>query len=262
MPLRVGIIGYGTIGSYIHRRIEARPELGLETAFVYNRSPQRLGELPEHLALPELADFRERQPDLVVEAAHPDITREHGPAFLERADYMPLSLTALSDDLLRERMLAAAHRRRTRLFVPHGAVPGLETIWEGRAQWEEVSMEMRKGPGNLDWSRHPATADDVKKETVLYDGPAAGICGLFPRNVNSHAALALAGIGFDRTRSTLIAVPGLTASVIEISARGPEGEIFIKRSTPMTGVSGALTPLSALGSIRRAAPTEPGMQIC
>ena len=263
--MRVGIIGYGTIGSYLHRQMADRPELGLETAFVYNRSRRRLEALPEHLVLPDLADFREREPELVVEAAHPDVTREHGPSFLEHADYMPLSLTALADDRLRERMLDAAQHRRTRLFVPHGAVPGLETVWEGRDGWEEVSMEMRKSPGHLDWSSHPATADDIddiKEETVLYDGPTAGICDLFPRNVNSHAALALGGIGFDRTRSTLIAVPGLTESVIQITARGPVGEIFIKRSTPMTGVSGALTPLSALGSIRRAAPAEPGMQIC
>ena len=51
---RIGLIGYGYLGSYVYEQIQTRPELGLDIAFVYNRSPQKL--------------------------AHPDITRRHGAA--------------------------------------------------------------------------------------------------------------------------------------------------------------------------------------
>lgn len=50
------------------------------------------------------------------------------------------------------------------------------------------------------------------------------------RNVNSHAAVALGGIGFDRTHSELIAYPDLDVSVIEIEAVGQGMAIKIQRS--------------------------------
>ena len=94
---RIGLIGYGYIGAYVYEQITTRPELGLDIAFVHNRSPGRVAGLPAEHVLEDLAAFAGRGPDLVVEVAHPDITRDHGRAFLETADYMPLSLAAFAD---------------------------------------------------------------------------------------------------------------------------------------------------------------------
>ena len=84
---------------------------------------------------------------------------------------------------------------------------------------------------------------------MLYDGPTRGICPLFPRNVNSHAAVALAGIGFDRTRSLFIADPGLDRSSIHLQARGQGVEMSLTRSSPMTGVSSQVVLNSIRSSI-------------
>ena len=261
---RIGIVGYGLIGSYVYEQITSRPELGLETAFVYNRSPGKLAEVPREMVLEDLSDFDSAGADLVVELAHSSITREFGTAFLEKVDYMPLSLTALAEETLERSLIETAERHDTRLYIPHGAVVGLEALQEGREGWDDVTMVMRKPPGNLDFSEHPElTAAEIQTETVLYDGPTRGICPLFPRNVNAHAALALGSLGFDRTRSVLVAVPGLGASDIEIEARGSVGvELNIRRVSPMKGVSGVFTLVSALASIRRAKAPEAGLQIC
>ena len=160
-------------------------------------------------------------PDLVVEMAHPAVTRQFGEMFLQETDYMPLSMTAFADEGLQQRLLETARRSGTCLFIPHGAVVGLENIFEGRDLWEEVTMVMKKSPKNLDFSAAPQFKPaEITKATVLYDGPTRAVCPLFPRNVNSHATVALAGIGFDRTRSVLIADPSLEVSVIEITAQG------------------------------------------
>ena len=260
---RIGIVGFGLIGSYVYRQIVTRPELGLDVAFVHNRSPGRVAHLPPDTVLDDLGDFAGREPDLVVELAHPSVTAAHGVAFLRHTDYMPLSLTAFADARLERALLDTAEVHGTRLYVPHGAVVGLEAVAEGRDQWSEVTMVMRKSPSSIDFSEHPTlTAEGIASDTVIYDGPTRGICGLFPRNVNSHAALALGGIGFDRTRSVLIAVPDSHTSDIEIVARGEAADLTIRRVSPMKGVSGMFTLISALASVKRAKSPRVGLQLC
>ena len=98
--------------------------------------------------------------------------------------------------------------------------------------------------------------------TALYDGPTRGICPLFPRNVNSHAAVALAGLGFDRTRSVLIADPSLDVSVIEVLARGQGAEVRIERSNQLKGVTGVFTLRAIWLSVCRARASGLHVQIC
>jgi aspartate dehydrogenase len=260
---RIGIVGFGYLGSYIYEQIRTRPELGLDVAFVSNRSQARLEQVPRELILDQLEDAAERGPDLVVELAHPDISRQYGRAFLSCADYMPLSLTCLADASVERSLLQAARDSGTRLCVPHGAVLGLDALSEGRDMWDEVSITMKKPPRSIDFSDCPNySAEDIRDETVLYDGPTRQVCALFPRNVNSHAATALAGIGFERTRSVLVADPALDVSLIELSARGQGVEIDIRRANPMQGVSGVLTLLSSLASIARASGPRDPLFIC
>jgi aspartate dehydrogenase len=251
------------VGRYVYDQITSRPELGLDVAFVHELATERLAGVPAEVVLADLAAFGPRHADLVVEMAHPAVTRRWGETFLRETDYMPLSMTAFADEALQRRLVETAERSGTRLFVPHGAVVGLESVFEGREVWEEVTMVMKKSPRNLDFSSAPQfKATEITQPTVLYDGPTRGVCPLFPRNVNSHATVALAGIGFDRTRSVLVADPALEVSVIELTARGKGVAMKIERSNPLRGVSGVFTLHSTLGAITRAKGTGGAMQIC
>jgi predicted dinucleotide-utilizing enzyme len=260
---RIGLVGLGYIGRYVYEQVSSRPELGLEIAFVHEQAAERLAGLPSEVVLPDIRNFAARRPDLVVEMAHPAVTRQFGELFLQATDYMPLSMTVFADEELQQRLLETARRSGTCLFVPHGAVVGLENIFEGRDLWEEVTMVMKKSPKNLDLSAVPQfKAAEITKPTVIYDGPTRAVCPLFPRNVNSHATVALAGIGFDRTRSVLIADPSLDVSVIEITAQGKGVAMRIERSNPLKGVSGVFTLNSTLAAITRAKGSGSAMQIC
>ena len=73
-----------------------------------------------------MADCGRGSPDLIVEVAHPDITRQHGAAFLAVADFMIGSPTALADRETEAALAAAADRRG--LYVPSGALWGGEDI--------------------------------------------------------------------------------------------------------------------------------------
>lgn len=260
---RIGLIGLGYIGRYIYEQITSRPDLGLEVAFVHDLASERLAGLPAEIGLKDINGFASRRPDLVVEMAHPRVTRQFGEMFLREADYMPLSMTAFADAGLERQLLDTARSNGTCLFIPHGAVVGLENIFEGRDLWEDVTMVMKKSPKNLDFSAAPQfVPKEITKATVLYDGPTRAVCPLFPRNVNSHATVALAGIGFDRTRSVLIADPALEVSVIEIAAQGKGVAMKIERSNPLKGVSGVFTLNSTLAAVCRAKGPGGAMQIC
>jgi aspartate dehydrogenase len=260
---RIGLIGLGYIGRYVYEQITARPELGLEVAFVHELAAERLAGLPAEVVLPDIGAFASRHADLVVEMAHPAVTRQWGEMFLRETDYMPLSMTAFADEEVQQRLLETARRSGTCLFIPHGAVVGLENIFEGRDLWEEVTIVMKKSPKNLDLSATPQfKPTQITQATVLYDGPTRAVCPLFPRNVNSHATVALAGIGFDRTRSVLVADPSLEVSVIELTARGKGVAMTIERSNPLKGVSGVFTLNSTLAAITRAKGPGGAMQIC
>lgn len=260
---RIGLVGFGYIGHYLFEQIRQRPALGLEIGFVHNRSSNRLADVEEAVVLEDLDAFARCRVDLVVEVAHPDITRRYGEAFLAQADYMPLSLTALADATVEEKLRQKAEEYGKRLFVPHGAVVGLDALEEGREMWDEVSITMKKPLRSLDFAAAAHLGPQgIDSETVLYDGPARGLCPLFPRNVNSHAAVALAGIGFERTRSVLVADPELDDSIIELRARGGGVELDIRRANPMQGVSGVFTLMSTLASIGRAGKGRPGLQVC
>jgi len=258
----IGIIGFGQIGSYIYDQVTTKPGLGLRIAFVYDTDPGRTRSLPSALVLDRLEGFEARKADMICEVAHPDVTKRYGLAFLAQTDYFVLSVTALADRDLAARLQAAAVAGSTRLFVPHGGVMGLETIIEGRETWEDVTFVMKKNPANLDFAQSGIDPTTIKTATIVYDGPTGGICPKFPRNVNTHACVALAGIGFDRTRSILIADPALQVLVQEIRVRGGGVEFEFKLTAQMKGVTGSATLRSVLASIVSTAVKGPGLHFC
>ena len=70
--VRVGVVGYGHLGQYLVDQIERQP--GLELAWVWNRSSLR-GRLADHLILEDLSQCGQNSPEIIVEVAHPSITR-------------------------------------------------------------------------------------------------------------------------------------------------------------------------------------------
>ena len=260
---RIGLIGFGQIGSFLYREIGSHPEFGLEVAFVHEAIKERVAALPGEIRLERMEDFGKFGVDLVAEVAHPDAVRSYGPLILGETDFFMLSVTAMADPSVEERLRGLARSKGRKLYIAHGAAVGLDGIQDGRDTWEKVTITMKKHPGNISFDCAGGHWDPagIDRETVIYDGPTRGICPLFPKNVNSHATLALAGIGLDRTRSVLVADPRLDLSIIEIEAEGAGNRIHLVRSNPIKGVSGMLTLMSVLESLRKVQEAGPGLQI-
>lgn len=250
---RIGLIGFGFIGQQVYCRITGHPESGLEVAFVHARSREKLMGVPQELILDDLANFHRTGPDLVVEMAHPSYTHAFGETILEQADYLPLSVTALADDALRDRLIARAAACGTVLAVPHGALMGVDSLLEWRHQWSEVVISFFKAPGSIDFSDSGIDGSQINTETTVYEGPVRGIAKLFPRNVNTMVTCALATTGLDQCRARLVAVPGLQVGVVEVKAHGRDGALLhMRKEQPMSGVSGTEMFESQWASILRA----------
>jgi len=265
MPLpkktRVGVAGYGFIGRHLCQTILERPDWGLELAFVWNRDPARLADLAPGLALDDLATAAQRSPDLIVECAHPDVTRHHGEALVRAADYLPLSVNAFADAGIEARLTALAESCGHRIFIPHGALIGLDNLVEVRDMWEDVTITFRKNPANIDFEESGLDPASIREATVIYDGPVRGIAQRFPRNVNTMTTCALATVGLDRCRAVLVADPALEVAIAEVRAVGKDGSVHESRKIqPVVGVSGTEMAASQLASVLRAAGVHrPGL---
>lgn len=258
---RIGVAGYGFIGRELCRLIRDTPEWNLELAFVWNRDGTKLAGLPADLPLDDLDELASRQPDLVVECAHPAVSVTHGEAILRAADYLPLSVNAFADTATEARLVALAKAQGRRIIIPHGALIGLDNLVEVREMWQEVTITFRKNPANIDFADADIDPTRITTQTVVYDGPVRGIAAKFPRNVNTMTTCALATVGLDRCRAVLIADPSLTVAIAEVRAVGKDGSLHQSRKVqPVVGVSGTEMLAAQVGSMLRAARvSQPGL---
>lgn len=258
--IRIGIIGYGRIGSSLSKKV-IEDDI-LELGFIYEVDQAKIQSVDKSLLLQDPHDLDKFNIDLVVEAADAKAVRELAPDLLKKVDLLMLSVTALADKKFEAELRNICEEYRTKLFIPHGAIVGIDGIQDARDVLEEVSITTTKHPRNLDFSYiNEIDREDITKPTVVYEGPTRGICTKFPRNVNVHAVLAFAGIGFDRTQSKLIADPNVEEAAHHIIAKSPDITIDLKISSKIKGVTGEFTLTSVYGTTRRIADNRSGVHI-
>ncbi|AJE46872.1 aspartate dehydrogenase domain-containing protein [Celeribacter indicus] len=240
-PRRIGILGAGKIGCAIHDALAATEGVEVVYMLAGRRRPEAV---PEGRILTDPGAALSQEVDLVIEAAVPELIRDHAAAILAKSDLCAFSATALSLPETETAVRAACAAHGTRFFVPHGAVMALDGLCDGRDAIGRVAVTTVKSGPSL------GLAEDA--EGPLFEGSAREACRRFPRNVNVHAAVALAGIGFDRTESRVVAEPGKATMEhhIHVEGQGLAWDIRVA-SHALGGVSGAYTPRSAVGSVRR-----------
>jgi len=255
MKKKIGLIGFGTIGNYLFHRIEE--ERFMEMAFVFEVDRKKTESLKPSLFLDSFDDFKNMSVDLVVEAALPQVVKELGPRILKKSDLLILSLTSLADDALRQEMEGIAKASGKRIYIPHGAILGLDGIRDGRKVIEKVEITTIKSPKSLG-----LRDAGITEPVIVYEGTTRGACERFPRNVNVHASLALTGLGFERTRSKIVADPHTNSMihVIEVIGKGLRWKIEIE-SLPVGEVTGAYTPESVYQTIKRICLQEVGLML-
>ncbi len=257
---KIGLIGFGRIGSYLFNKISSNEELVVD--FVYEPMTEKTDDIDSSIVMRDMDMVLERDVDFVVEAADFRVVKDFAPQILKKTDMMILSVTALADTKLESTLKSICNKNGTRIGIPHGALLGMDGIYDARDTLTDVQVITTKNPRNIDFDfTDEFQAADITEETVLYDGPTRGICSMFPRNVNAHAVVALSGLGFDRTRSKLITDPNSDDALQHVIAEGGGTLLEIKRSSVIKGVTGDFTLISLYGSVVRALSSPPGISV-
>ena len=238
---RIGFLGCGKIGKSLLQHALKRGDM--EISFI--QDPFFKNELGVDCPIIQKQDKElYRSSDLIIECSSADILKQNYEAILHNSDLLMFSVTAFSDLHFSKEAIMLEHKTMHHIYIPHGAILGLDGIFDGRHVWQNVSITTVKNPKSLGRT-------DIKR-TVVYEGPTREVCTLYPRNVNVHAAIALAGLGFDRTQSVIISDPGVDSNSHHILLQGEGIHIDLDISSLANGaVTGAYTPHSACGSLDR-----------
>jgi aspartate dehydrogenase len=260
MTYTIGLIGYGRIGEDVAERARADPDFELE--YVYVRSEKE--ELPASVQITDHDELAARPVDMVVEAATPAALEALAGPVLEASDLLVLSGSAFADPEVESRLTDLASASDHEMYLPHAALFGIDGLVDARGELESVHIEATKAPDHLDFEYAEGDLDvspeDVDGRTVIYEGSTRGLCRRFPRNFNSHAAMAMAGLGLDGTTSRLVADPEATTAKHVITAAGDGFELEAVRDSEIEGVTGDYTLVSTWGSVRRILRADDGPQ--
>jgi len=265
---RIGLLGCGVIGTEIAFAVDSgRVPAKLTHIFDFSReSTSRLaGMLKSKPVIVENAGLLAAAPvDIIVEAASQDAVRDNALSILQnRKDLMIMSAGALLDESIFEIILEGCRDFGKHVYLPTGAIAGLDAIRAAREELESVTLVTTKNPRSLKGARFFETSDidldSLGARTVLYEGPAEEAVRLFPANVNVAALLSLAGMGSQKTRVRIVADPSTDKNTHEIEARGKFGSISIRvenvpsQTNPKTS---RLATLSAIDCLRRICGSE------
>lgn len=243
----LGFIGGGKIGKALIAHVHEKNYASI--VFVEDPVAEIEGENVVRSEDPELY----AETDLIIECAMASVLKEKLADILKVTDLMMFSVTAFSDPEFVKQANDLTAEYGHHIYIPHGAILGIDGIYDGRNLWKEVFIQTIKSPKSLH-------LDNTEKE-VVYQGSTRGACAAFPRNVNVHASTAMAGIGLDKTQSMIISDPSVSTNTHLITLHGDGIDITIKVSSYAQGaVTGVYTPTSACGSLDRILETDKPIQ--
>jgi aspartate dehydrogenase len=177
-----------------------------------------------------------------VEAVH-----EYAEEVLLRGkDLVILSAGALANPDFRAHLTGIAKKQKKRIYVPSGAIAGLDNLKVGQiVGMETLLLRTTKSPSSLHMKK--------SERRLIFQGKAHDCIREFPRNINVAVALSLAA-GRDADVEIWVD-PEVDRNIHEVYARGAFGEITIKVSNvpspdnPATSYLAALSILTLLKNL-------------
>jgi len=259
MALSVAVGGFGAIGKVLAEHLDRGIE-GLVLSAVSARDEARAERAMARFARPvpvvPLSRLGE-QADIVVECAPAHLLREISEPALGRGRLViMLSCGALLDNF---DLVELARRHGGRILVPTGALLGLDAVAAAaEGGISRVHMITRKPPGGLAGApyleQHGIDIEKLSEPKRVFAGNAREAARGFPANVNVVAALALAGIGPERTTIEIWADPQVTRNIhrIEVEADAARFSMQIENVPSAENLkTGRLTPLSVVAALKK-----------
>lgn len=264
--IRVGIAGLGTVGRAVARGLaRGIPGLALACVAARDRAKAEAWLAAERIPCPLVAlEELPAHADIVVECAPASLLPRICRPMLEAGKrVMVLSCGAL---LSHPELIELAQARGGRILVPTGGLLGLDAVAAAaEGTIHSVRMVTRKPPRGLEGApylvAHKITVAGLNAPKQVFKGSARDAAAGFPANVNVVAALALAGIGPDRTEIEIWADPSIDRNrhLIEVEADSARFTLSIENVPSENPRTGKIVALSVLAALRKlTAPLQVG----
>lgn len=260
-PTRIGIAGLGTVGREIARRLGEVP--GYKLMGVATSNPARAAAFLEQIAsTAQLCSFAElaELADVVIECAPAELLFEiASPVLSNGKEVIVLSVGALLDHA---DLLDLAKSSGGRITVPTGALLGLDAVGAAAEGCiKAVKIITRKPPAGLAGAPHIVESridvEDVTEPQLVFSGSAREAGRKFPANLNVAVALALAGVGPDKTEVEVWIDPGVTRNthLIEVESDSARFSMKMENIPTENPRTGRITALSVISLLRKRTST-------
>ena len=265
---KVGLIGCGAIGTELALAIDTGKVKKATLEVIYDKIEDAAIKLKSKLRNKNtkiFSDFSKfatstdfANVDIIVEAASQDAIRKFSKTILQSGkDFIIMSVGALVDPRLLCELSELASKNKVNIYIPSGAIAGIDAIRSVRHLLRSVTITTTKSPKALVGAPFFETTtikpESISHKKVIYEGTATDAVKKFPANVNVAAALSLAGLGTDATKVKIKADPYAYVNQHEITAKGKFGEINVvvrSKPSPDNPKTSYLAVLSAVECLR------------
>lgn len=253
--IKVGIVGCGVIGSELARACAGILEDRLELTALYDIDENKKNSLSEEfkkkLTVNSIDDVFDKS-DLVIEAAGAKVAVP----ILQKAIETSKSVLIMSIGGLINSydMLKRAKDKNIKVYLPSGAVCGIDGIKAaGIAGIEKVTLTTRKPPKGLKGApyieKKKIDLDNIKEETIIFEGSADEAVQGFPKNINVASLLCLAGIGAKKTKVRIVTSPEFTRNSHTVEVVGDFGRIVTQTDNVPSGSNPKTSMLAYFSAI-------------
>lgn len=260
---QIALLGCGAIGAQIALAIDSG-KIPAELTQIYDQSTEAAVRLASKLKnkpiIVKNSHLLSTGPvDLVVETASQQAVKDVALSVIQnKKDLMIMSVGALLDDTIFQVLNDASKEFKKQIFLPSGAIAGLDALKSVKDELDSVSLTTKKNPNSLKGAKFFETSeidlDKIDTPTILFDGNAKDAVELFPANINVAALLSLVGLGSQKTKVKIIADPNTDKNTHEIEAIGKFGRMnFSIQNIPdeINPKTSRLAILSAIETLRK-----------
>jgi len=242
--LRISLIGCGNIASIIQEHcivadIVAVLDMDKEKSirFAQESGAEACQDIEGLLRIPS---------DIVVEAAAPIAVRNMGRKVLESGkDLMVMSVGGLAEKDFREGLLEVARRNGKKIYIPSGAIGGLDAISSANVgKIDSITLETTKPPSSL--------GIDNKERELVFEGSPEEAIKLYPKNINVSVTLSIIA-GTEKVKVRIFSDPAARSNMHKVVIKGDIGELkfnFVNRPSPNMATS-LLAGYSAVALLNR-----------
>lgn len=258
--IRLGIAGLGAIGMHVARFVDQGKLEGFRLTAVAASDLERARERVSDFAAPplvttsgELSDHADVIVECTPTAAFAEVAE---PAIAKGRCLMPLSVGALLKHL---HLVDEARKTGGRIIVPTGALIGLDTVRAmAVGDLHTVTITTRKPPTGLSGAPYLVAngidVDNLSEAKLVFEGHAGEAAEAFPANVNVAAALALAGVGPEKTRVEVWADPEIERNRQTVTLESDSGEATMTINnlpSPENPKTGKIVSKSVIAALQR-----------